>query len=238
MQLGDMMQIAQEIKSKKIKLPAIDICSFSTPCQGLSQAHNFGSKPTIYSEDLFKEIPNIVEAMEPKCITIEQVRPVSKTVHLYDQIVEKLVHLGYHVQARLVNTALYGSYTARVRWILIADKLDVHVVLPAPRTSFPGCKEILVDPARVPTHYRYDGPWMRTKSNTGKPPYFQSNLIGAIKKGGKGNRIYSMGHPAPTLTCSGSGWAGHGELILDEYGPRRWLAEELMKMHNITPTVV
>jgi site-specific DNA-cytosine methylase len=235
-QLGDMKTIAKRIDEGLIKLDDIDLCCFSTPCQGLSVAHNFSSKPEENSESLFKCIPEIVRKIKPKCITIEQVRPLAKTIHAYEKIVQDLTEMGYYVQVRLVNTALYGSYTAKTRWICVADNLTEHVELPIPRTSFPGCREILVNPAEVPLHYRWDGPWQESNKRTPATEFFQSNMIGAIKKAGKGNRIYDSVHPAPTLTCSSSGWAGHGELILDNWGPRKWLFEELMRMHNITPT--
>ena len=121
-------------------------------------AHNFSSKAEETSETLFRCIPDIVREMKPKCITIEQVRPLAKTVHIYDGIVASLTEMGYYVQVRLVNTALYGSYTAKTRWICVADNLKEHVVLPIPRTSFPGCGAILVNPAEVPMHHRWDGP--------------------------------------------------------------------------------
>jgi hypothetical protein len=204
--LGDLREIADEIEKGKIVLENIDICFFSTPCQGLSLNHNFSSKPDDTSETIFLHIPGIVKAIKPKSVHIEQVRPLARTAHLYERLVKDLTIQGYFVQFRLVNTALYGSYTSRTRWICVADKLEAHVILPVPRTSFPGCEGILMHPAKISTHYRWEGPWQETgKREKTTSEFFQSKMIGVIKKAGKGNRIYDPKHPAPTLNCASSG---------------------------------
>jgi hypothetical protein len=62
----------------------------------------------------------------------------------------------------------------------------------------------------------------------------QSNLVGIIQKGGEGNRVYSLGSPAPAPTKTSSGWAGKDELILDASGSRKLLREESRQSQNVT----
>ena len=239
--LGDMRRIPERIAKGDLALGKIDLLSFSTPCVGLSMAHNFNKKKTPKptspdSEELFKLIGPITQAIAPRVVTIEQVRPTASTVHLYDNIIAELAKMGYKPQARICNTALYGSYTSRTRWIMVADRLKEAILLPQPKLKFSGCDPIMLDAERVPLHFRFDGPYSRTNTKEDIPSH-QSHLVGVIRKGGKGNRIYAVkNHPAPTITASSSGWAGRGELLLDKFGPRKWTLPELMDIHNFTAT--
>jgi site-specific DNA-cytosine methylase len=87
-------------------------------------AHNFTATPDVTSEKLLSLIPEIVKAINPKCVTIEQVKPLAKTIHLHEKVVGDLTALGYHVQERMVNMALYGATVARM-CSFIHDTIDI-----------------------------------------------------------------------------------------------------------------
>jgi DNA (cytosine-5)-methyltransferase 1 len=119
----------------------IDVLAGGPPCQGFSFA---GRR----NEDdprnlLFKKYVEMVEAIQPKALVIENVPgmrvaharrnvvdlqpldPADRKVSFYDKLVESLSAAGYNVDAMLVNSSEFGVPQKRSRLIAIGVRKDL-----------------------------------------------------------------------------------------------------------------
>lgn len=210
----DMRKIAVE------DLPEFDFLLGGFPCQAFSIAgYRQGFKDEKDRGNLFFDVARIIEARKPQGFLLENV----KNLKSHDggrtfQIIEQtLTDLGYHVKAKVLNTAEYGNVPQNRERIYIvgfknksyADKFE----FPKPVKLTKKITDILEE--EVPEKYYYNG----------KPLY--KKLVKDVKEEGKvyqWRRQYVRENKSgvcPTLTAN-MGMGGHNvPIIKDKKGIRK-----------------
>ena len=115
------------------------------PCQGFSlKGKKLGLKDQ--RNYLFNEYLNIVEELQPKVFTIENVKTLLSTSAGWfkNQIIEKVNQLGYYVRYGILNAAEFGVPQARERAIFICCK-EKAINLPVGNNRIVTVKDAISD---------------------------------------------------------------------------------------------
>ncbi|MBS1904825.1 MAG: DNA cytosine methyltransferase [Bacteroidetes bacterium] len=98
------------------------------PCQPFSQYTNTGKKnrrkttPKTDQWKLLREFIRLIKELQPEVVSMENVPQLEK-YPIYDEFIEGLKGIGYHVSARQVYCPDYGIPQTRTRLVLLASKL-------------------------------------------------------------------------------------------------------------------
>jgi DNA (cytosine-5)-methyltransferase 1 len=110
--------------AEKIKLlyrdDAFKLLAGCAPCQPFSNLRNGTNKSKSDKWPLLNEFSRLVSAIKPDFITMENV-PQLKTQSIYNDFIETLTALGYHISSKIINAADYGVPQRRNRLVLIAS---------------------------------------------------------------------------------------------------------------------
>jgi len=119
-----------EIESNMIP-DGCDVVLGGFPCQGFSVANN-----KRYIDDprnfLYKEMVRVIKDKQPKIFVAENVKGLMtlEKGKAFIQIKEDFMNIGYKVDAKLLNTAVYGVPQCRQRVIIIGNKINSRNIFP------------------------------------------------------------------------------------------------------------
>ena len=113
---------------------AIKIMVGCAPCQPFSQMRFKQGNEYNYEQDekhdLLLEYGRLISEVMPTIVSMENV-PKIKDTYVYEEFLEILVNMGYHVTARVVHCQDYGVSQNRRRFILLASLLgDIDLIQP------------------------------------------------------------------------------------------------------------
>jgi DNA (cytosine-5)-methyltransferase 1 len=121
-----------EVVKEKLNGEGLDILHASPPCQGYSMA---GKRMIDDPRNrLYKEAVEIINHLQPRWITIENVPGIMSMADgdIVRQIKEDLNNIGYNVECRILNAADYYTPQKRLRWILIGNRINKPISFPNP----------------------------------------------------------------------------------------------------------
>ncbi len=113
----------------------VDVIIAGPPCQGFSMA---GKRDILDKRNnLFNEVIRVVECVSPKVVVIENVLGLLSMVTpdgipVQEEIISKLVELGYYVEYKVLVASEYGVPQNRKRVIFLAS-LDNNLKFPSPQ---------------------------------------------------------------------------------------------------------
>ncbi|MFZ2258860.1 MAG: DNA cytosine methyltransferase [Clostridiaceae bacterium] len=102
------------------------------PCQPFSQMR-FKMKATNEVDEkynLLTEFGRMIQAVNPTVISMENVPQIQKTT-IFDDFIQLLIELGYHVSCQIVYCPDYGISQSRRRFVLLASLLGEINLIPA-----------------------------------------------------------------------------------------------------------
>lgn len=115
----------------KTKPGKVDVIIGGPPCQGFSLARGlrFLDDPRNH---LYKYFINLVGIYKPRWIVMENVEGITNIGggFILEQILEDFANIGYHVDWKIVNMALYGVPQLRKRAIFVGNKHGVSFKWP------------------------------------------------------------------------------------------------------------
>lgn len=123
----------------------LDLLAGCPPCQGFSNIRTRNGKLSINDprNDLIFEFQRFVVELLPKAVMMENVPGLSKDARLV-KFVEKLQSLGYWVEHKVLDVALYGVPQRRRRTVLLAAR-NLAVTWPEPATELVTVRKIIGD---------------------------------------------------------------------------------------------
>lgn len=218
-------------------LPEFDFLLGGFPCQAFSIAgYRQGFSDEKGRGNLFFDVARIIEARKPQGFLLENVKNLKSHDggRTFRIIEETLKGLGYHIQAKVLNTMDYGNVPQNRERIYIVGFKDENV---AKRFSFPSPTPLTVKVSdllekHVDEKYYYNG----------KPLF--DKLAPFIKEQGKvyqWRRQYVRENKSgvcPTLTAN-MGMGGHNvPIIKDNKGIRKLTPLECFRIQGFPKTYV
>ena len=134
---GDICTLPVEDITRHLGGRELDLLAGGPSCQGYS---THGKRdPNDPRNFLFEHYLRIAEALRPKWILMENVQGMLTYNKGYfrEQILSRLIQMGYHADAKVLLTADYGVPQLRRRIFFIATRLNVPITFPAPTHSAP-----------------------------------------------------------------------------------------------------
>jgi len=221
-------------------IPDCDVVVGGFPCQGFSVA-NWGRSMADPRNQLYRELVRIIKAKSPRYFVAENVKGLAsmESGAVLKKIVSQFEGLGYRVRYSVLNAADYGVPQARMRLIILGERLDLPV-----RAEFPP-KPTHADPA-VSVSLGLE-PWLTVGKALDRFPEPGSEIAPipnhtASKyklrfNGHLGHRFIEPGRPAPTVTARGD--EKGGVVVLHHPGNhRRMTARELAAVQSFPDSFV
>lgn len=127
-----------KIRYEDIPGEDIDVVIGGFPCQGFSVAN---TKRSMKDERnfLYKELLRVVEYKKPKYFVGENVKGLLSLGQgkVIEMIKKDFKDLGYHLEAKVLNSADYGVPQQRERVIIIGNRINKEIVYPRPSHIHP-----------------------------------------------------------------------------------------------------
>jgi len=210
---GDIAKVDPEaiLNATGLDVGELDLLDGSPPCQGFSTA---GKRVLDDPRNaLFREHLRLVDALEPKCVVIENVAGIikGKMKPVAGEIVQSLKDRGYQVAAGLMEAQYFGVAQKRPRVFFIGSKLG-QPALPRATSRPVTAGQALrgIEPDEV------IGPWnpgTRLLAKHLRPGENGSSVMDRLgrKPGWFGTAMLHPDRPSPTLikSLSGTGMAWH-----------------------------
>jgi DNA (cytosine-5)-methyltransferase 1 len=185
----------------------LDVFEGSPPCASFSTAgkreKGWGevkaySDRVQRSDDLFFEYARLLDGLQPRVFTAENVSGLvkGKAIGYFKEILTALRSCGYAVEAKVLDASWLGVPQARQRLIFVGvrndlvDRYKIRPAHPAPRLPRYAIRDVLPNLRSVDVRYRPGG----------APPR---------------RRVLSSEEPAPTITASGYGTAFANDAYVD-----------------------
>lgn len=228
---------------KASEIPDFDIMVGGFPCQAFSLAgYRQGFDDEKGRGTLFFEMIRILKekkaaGKQPQAVFLENVRNLAShdNGNTFQTIKEHLEHLGYKVQAQILNGCEYGNIPQNRERIYIVGFLDeahynqFHFPLPIPRTHT--LNDAIDFERKVDDKYYY----------TEKHKFYDQLLRGVTNPNTtyQWRRVYvreNKSQLCPTLTAN-MGTGGHNvPLILSPYGIRKLTPRECFNLQGFPDT--
>ena len=215
-------------------IPDCDVVVGGFPCQGFSVA-NWARSMADPRNQLYRELVRVIDAKKPKYFIAENVKGLASMERgaVLAKIVSELEGLGYNVRHAVLNAADYGVPQARMRLIILGERLDNERRLqfpPAPTHSDPAKGAII---GRKPwlsvgeALSRFPEPGTETSAI----PNHTASKYKLRFNGHLGHRYIEPSRPAPTVTARGDDKGG--VVVLHHPGNhRRMTARELAAVQS------
>ena len=201
-------------------IPDHNILCAGFPCQAFS----ISGKRLGFDDSrgtLFFDVARIVKEKQPQIVFLENVKNLvghdgGKT---FKVICNTMKELGYDVNAKVLDSALYGSAQKRERIYIVCFRQDLHVddfCFPEPKSGGPYVKDILEPASSALESFVVKRNDIVMNGKEGKASDGPVRL-GIVNKGGQGERIYSPEGKGITLSAYGGGaGARTGLYLIDE----------------------
>jgi DNA (cytosine-5)-methyltransferase 1 len=220
------------------KIPVHDILCGGFPCQAFS----ISGKQKGFEDSrgtLFFDIARIAKHHQPKLLFLENVYNLERHDNgkTLKTILSVLDDIGYTTFTRVLNASHYGVPQIRKRIFFVCFRKDLKVTtfkFPKPintKNKLINFMENNVDPSM----YLDENKLINLKLNKIKEDveldldveeYIHSIRLGSIKKGGQGDRIYSIEGAAITLSAYGGGTGSKTGLYKTKEGVRKLTPRE------------
>jgi DNA (cytosine-5)-methyltransferase 1 len=216
---GDITQIPNG------RIPKHDILCAGFPCQSFSISGKMGGISDSRGR-LFYEILRIAEYRKPYVLLLENVKNILNIDggNVLKMIETQLERIGYDCATRVLNASYFGIPQARERAYFVALRKDLKgsVKYKRPQETFK--KTFLEDilESDVDENLYIDRSDIKiTKDDKNIESQLKPIRIGAVNKGGQGERIYSPKGHAITLSAYGGGVGAKTGLYKTEKGIRK-----------------
>lgn len=194
-------------------LPDFQILCAGFPCQPFSIAGNGAGFQDKVKGNLFYDILKIVDAKKPPMCILENVKNLKThdNGNTYKTIEQELVKRGYHVTAKVLNAAHFGSPQGRERIFIVASRGRCFTIPSVTQTVRP-VSAILDPTVHGLTGLDLDKYYLEEKKSVvkdkRKPRILYNVFDKKTKKGGRqGERVYDPEHVGITV-CASSGGPG------------------------------
>lgn len=221
-----------EINAEEI--PDCDLVVGGFPCQGFSVA-NWTRSMQDPRNHLYRELLRVIDAKRPRYFIAENVKGLASMEkgEVLIKIISELESIGYNVRHAILNAADYGVPQARMRLIILGERIDNDV-----RAEFPP-KPTHADPTRAASLGLK--PWLSVGealskypepgAETSNIPNHTASKYKLRFNGHLGHRFIDPDRPAPTVTARGDDKGG--VVVLHHPGNhRRMTARELATVQS------
>lgn len=208
-------------------IPPADIWTYSFPCTDLSIA---GKQKGLEGEhsSLLYEVYRILKntSCKPKYLIMENVKNLVSNTFLpgFTEWCKLLNEQGYTTYWKILKACEYGGGTVRERVFAVSVLNDFHpYTFLSPFGTLKTVKDYLEPAERA---FYVDEGWVDKSA----PNYHNAIKLCDYRKGGQGNRVYSIAGQGITLTSSGGGKGGSSGLYLRPEGIYKLSGIEMAKM--------
>lgn len=235
----DIHEVVSELEMGQTTLPSYDILLGGFPCQAFSIAgYREGFNDKKGRGGLFFEIMKIVRTTHPKVVFLENVKNLvshdnGKTFQI---IKDALESEGYHIQAKVMNTAQYGNIPQNRERIYIVGFLDKtafsHFVFPDEAKLETKLEDMIDFHQAVEAKYYYTPSTFSHYSEIQNVITRQDTVYQWRRKYVRENKSGLC----PTLTAN-MGTGGHNvPLILSDTGIRKLTPRECFNLQGFSKT--
>lgn len=112
------------------KDPKYSLIAGCAPCQPFSTLSNGSDRKKSNKWPLLRQFGRVIRDLRPTLVTMENV-PVLKREEIFEEFVDGLENLGYHVVHRVIDASTYGVPQRRKRLVLLASMLGpIRIISP------------------------------------------------------------------------------------------------------------